>query len=126
MDLPNDHRLTDDELAVAAAQALLHDVPNSQAPLTPFQPMWTSLLHRLGLPGRGVDERDWRNKFAAANEVNALNFRLEEFCWRLVGLGFVVPQNSATTFMPTERGRVYLQSFDATLLTAGSFDQKLG
>jgi hypothetical protein len=52
---------------------------------------------------------------------------LAEYCWRLVGLGFLVPQTAGTwgAFHLTDRGRSYLSTFDQAALTTGGIDERL-
>ncbi|HXG36724.1 MAG TPA: hypothetical protein VNL15_07130 [Dehalococcoidia bacterium] len=122
MDLPNERTLTDSEIAVAVAEAILNDRQNPGSDI-PFQPSRQVLLARLGLPGRIPDEQAWRQKFFESNPD--LNFRLEEYCWRLVGLGFLVPQNGGVAFRPTAKGTKFLEGFDPMALTLGGLESKL-
>lgn len=125
--LPNDRPLSDSEIAVVVAQAILHDRLNP-GQNQPFQPHVISLLAHLGVPDGGTHDRAWRQKFFEVNRNPDLNFRLAEYCWRLVGLGYLVPQLSGDwgAFYPTERGREFLEQLDPVALTHEGLDAKLG
>lgn len=122
--LPSDRPLTDAEIAIAVARAILDDRQNPGANL-PFQPQTNVLLARLGI-GR-PNERAWMQQFITANRDPDLDFRMAEYCWRLVGLGYLVPRMGGDwgLFHPTVRGREFLDSLDPVALSPGGLDQRL-
>jgi hypothetical protein len=127
-ELPNDRPLTDAEIAIAVSQAILNDRQNPGSNL-PLQATATELLARLGIPDRSTpDPQAWRQRFFKVNPRQDLDFRLAEYCWRLVGLGFLVPQLAGEwgAFHLTKRGRAFFQGFDSSALTEGGLDARLG
>ena len=125
--LPNDRPLSDAEIAIAVSQAMLDNRLNPGSN-QPFQATGIELLAWLGIPDRSTpDPQAWRQRFFKVNPGQDLDKRLAEYCWRLVGLGFLVPQLAGTwgAFHLTERGRAFLQGFDASVLTAGGLDARL-
>jgi len=124
LDLPNDRPLSDPELALALSQAILDNRLNPGSN-QPFQPSIPTLFAWLGLPN--WCDRAWRQRFYEANREPDLEFRLAEYCWRLVGLGFLVPQLAGDwgSFHLTERGRAFFQGFDPSVLTQGGLDARL-
>ncbi len=121
--LPTDRPISDFELAVAVAHAILKDRFNPQLQDDPFQPSREFLVNRLGVTENNQRGRAWRGPFLQANPQ--LDFRLAEHCWRLVGLGYLVPVHSFGQFLPTQRGREFLQTMDPTAITAGGLDGSL-
>lgn len=124
---PNDRPLSDAEIAIAVSQAMLNDRQNPGSNL-PFQAIGAELLARLGIPDRSTrDPQAWRQRFYELNPRQDLDFRLAEYCWRLVGLGFLVPQLAGEwgAFHLTKRGRAFFQGFDPSVLTAGGLDARL-
>lgn len=121
--LPSDRPLSDAELAIALAQAILHDQLNPGRGL-PFQP--AEFLARLGVREGSADVA-WKRGFAQANPAPELTFRLAAYCWRLVGLGYLVPELAGDwgLFHPTARGRLFLENLDPVALTPGGLDAKL-
>ena len=119
MDLPIDRRLNDAEIAIGLAEALLDSKFNRGMDL-PFQP--GEFLVRLG-----KNPRDLPSSFHTANPQKELEFRLAQYCWRLVGLGYMVPQVSSGwgVFFLTERGRDFLEGFDSATVTSGGLDTRL-
>jgi hypothetical protein len=107
-------------LAIAVAQAILDDRQNPGADL-PFQPHNLGLLARLGIGTQAESTQ----QFLQVNRD--LDLRLAEYCWRLVGLGFLVPQMGGTwgVFHMTGRGRAFLSGMDPTALVPGALDTKL-
>ena len=124
LDLPNDRPLSDPELALALSQAILDNRLNPGSNQS-FQPSVATLFAWLGLPN--WSDRAWRQRFYEANREPDLEFRLAEYCWRLVGLGFLVPQLAGDwgSFHLTSRGRAFFQGFDPSVLTAGGLDARL-
>lgn len=125
MDLPNDRPLSEPEIAVAVAEAVLNDQQNPGKDL-PFQPSSAGLLARLGMTGgRPTVDRAWERAFHQANPD--LEIRLAAHCWKLVGLGFLVPQMGGTwgAFHVTPRGREALAQVDATAITNDGLDRNL-
>ncbi|MPZ50060.1 MAG: hypothetical protein GEU75_12320 [Dehalococcoidia bacterium] len=120
MEIPVDRPLQDEELQLLVADAILHDQQNPGSS-NPFQANWSVLIARVAWPPRGSNESDLRNKFYQVNKE--LDFRLREYCWQLVGLGFLVPINSVEQFRPTTRGMEFLETLDPTALTAGALDR---
>lgn len=118
VDLP-DRRLTDDEIVIYVALAILNDQLNPGTG-QPFQPSTAELLARLGINAR--------DRQAFQNENRDLDQRLAEYCWRLTSLGYLVPQVSSGwgIFFLTDRGRAFLSDADPSALTAGGVDAKLG
>jgi len=125
--LPDDRPLTDAEIAIAVARAILDDRQNPGASL-PFQPHPESLLNRLGIADRTDDDRNHRQRFREANREPGLELRMAEYCWRLVGLGYLLPQMTSPwgAFHLTARGRVFLEGLDPIALTPGGLDERLG
>ena len=123
--LPSERRWSDAELAIAVAQAILEDRQNPGQNL-PFQAHPNELFARLGIAQRQETD-SWLRRFSDANPREELERRLAEYCWRLVGLGYLVPQLSGTwgSFHPTERGREFLAKLDPTALSPGGLDRKL-
>lgn len=102
IELPIDRPLEDDELVAAVAEAIVNDRLNPGADL-PFQV--GELLARLGL-----HDAHFQNKFFSANGGSeAFSRRVAQFCWRLVSLGFFVPQGFSGwgAFAVTELGRQF-------------------
>lgn len=124
--LPNDRPLSDSEIAVAVAQAILDDRQNPGQDL-PFQPHVLGLLARLGTRIQTREEQAWKQQFIEVNKTPDLEFRMAEFCWRLVGLGYLVPKIGGDwgQFQPTARGRIFLANMDPAALTPGGLDEKL-
>lgn len=122
-DLPLDRPLTDSEIAVLVAQAIFDDKMSPGANL-PFQPSWLELLGRLG-----IRDPEKQGRFLGPNKVGELydGFRLAEVCWRMVGLGYLIPKLTQPwgAFYPTERGREFLRASDPALITQGGLDRKL-
>lgn len=101
-ELPVDRALEEHELVAAVSEAIVNDRLNPRGDL-PFQV--GELLPRLGHRDTDV------GPFLSANGGHeALNKRVAQFCWRLVSLGFLVPQGSSGwgTFAVTELGRQFL------------------
>lgn len=123
---PDDRPLSDPEIALAVARAILDDRQNPGQNL-PFQPHTLGLLARLGVSQRTREEQAWRQKFIESNREPSLDFRMAEYCWRLVGLGYLVPRMGGDwgQFEPTARGRRFLSDLDPAALTPGGLDQKL-
>ena len=119
MDLPTNRRLTDAEIAIGFAEAVLDSKFNRGMDL-PFQP--GEYLLRIG-----VNPKDVPKEFHQANPHRELEFRVAEYCWRLVGLGYLVPQVSSGwgVFFPTQRGRAFLGGFDPATVTSGGLDARL-
>jgi hypothetical protein len=86
----------------------------------PFQP--GEFLVRLG-----VNSRELQPGFHEANPRQDLEFRVAEYCWRLVGLGYLVPQVSSGwgVFYLTERGRAFLRGFDSSSVSNGALDARM-
>lgn len=127
LELPTDRPLSDAEIAIAVSQAMLNNRLNPGSN-QPFQPSGPELLAWLGIPDRSTpDPQAWRHRFYKANPLQDLDSRLAEYCWRLVGLGFLVPQLSGTwgAFHLTDRGRAFFQGFDPSVLTTGGLDARL-
>jgi len=125
INLPHDRPLTDEEIVLAVASAILNDRFNPGRD-NPFQPYGESLFARLGIPestGRSGETSYDRRRLREANPD--LDLRLAEFCWRMVALGFMVPESGAVNFRPTNRGRQYLETLDPTALTPRGLDAKL-
>jgi hypothetical protein len=126
--LPTNRPLSDAEIAIAVAQAILYDRQNPGQKL-PFQPDTSSLLARLGVGDRSDEDKEWRQRFFKINQTPDLGFRLAEYCWRLAGLGYLVPKLGGGgqwgQFIPTDRGHAFLQGFDPVALTHGGLDEKL-
>jgi hypothetical protein len=122
MELRSDRPLSDAELALAVADAILNDRQNPGHDL-PFQVHTLGLLARLGIDQHGEAGR----RFLEANRASDLELRMAEYCWRLVGLGFLLPRmgGQSEIFRPTKRGREFLATLDATALTPGGLDGKL-
>lgn len=117
-DLPAGRSLTDDELAIYVAQAILHPQISADLPLQVAE----FLPRLLGTKEGGPRET---RAFRAANPE--LDFRIAQFCWRLVILGYLVPRTTGEwgSFQPTERGREFLDTFDTALITQGGLDGRL-
>ena len=99
IDLPLNRGIEDDELAAAVAEAIIHDRLNPGAD-HPFQV--GELLARLGC------DSTFKSQFWTANGGRqALDRRVAGYCWRLVTLGFMVPEGAA--FALTESGRQFLE-----------------
>ena len=99
IELPLNRRIEDDELAAAVAEAMIDDRLNPGRDL-PFQ---------IGefLPRLGRRDSSFQHQFFSANGgQEALDRRVAQYCWRLVVLGFLVPEGGA--FALTESGREFL------------------
>jgi hypothetical protein len=120
IELPVDRRIEDDELAAAVAEAIFNDRLNSGAGL-PFQ------IGEL-LPRLGRRDSSFQHRFFSANGGReALDRRVAEYCWRLVVLGFLVPEGTA--FAVTEQGRRFLaeRADDGrVVLTSNGLVRRLG
>jgi hypothetical protein len=120
MDFPPDRRLSDAEIAIGVSESILDSKFNPGMNL-PFQP--GEFILRLG-----KQTRDLPQGFHDANPHRELEFRVAAYCWRLVGLGYLVPQVSSGwgVFYPTEAGKAFLGDFDPATITVGGMDTKLG
>ena len=77
---------------------------------------------KLGIGGRQGDRKDYE-LFNVANP--GLADRMEEHCWRLVGLGFLVPTRGISLFRPTARGAIYLETLDLAAVVRGGVDEAM-
>ncbi len=99
IDLPLDRALEEDELNAAVAEALINDRLHPDVDV-PFQ---------VGefLPRLGRREPGFQSEFFSANGgQEALDRRVAAYCWRLVVLGYLVPERAG--FAVTESGRRFL------------------
>jgi hypothetical protein len=76
--------------------------------------------NRLGIAGKAQQNIQAVAQFRRSNPD--LDERLEEYCWRLVGIGFLVPRNGGSRFKPTERGKAFLEGQDPTAIISGGLD----
>jgi hypothetical protein len=121
MDLPSERTVSDSELAILLARAMLDNRFNPGSGEA-FTPDALQLLNWLG-----VRDPSLRDKFLRQNPPDQLKRRLEEYCWRLVGLGYLLPKASPRAFLfdLTERGRAFMSGFDPTAMMPGGLDAKL-
>lgn len=108
MDLPTDRPMSENELEIAVAEAIVNDRLNPRLD-TPFGTSSESLLSRLGIHYHG----DYIAKFTTANGSGAhVEMAIRVLCWRWVVAGLLVPAGSGS-FSPTPLGRNQLRAVAA-------------